>query len=342
MRIVLEGLEALEKGRGLLGFSGGGDSVALFHLLLERGLNFDLAIFDHGLREQAHAEIAHAKTLGKLYQKRVHVGGAKLSGANLEAKCRKARYEFFENVMDTFNYTHLILAHHLNDKLEWLLMQLGKGASLQTLLGFSASEKRKNYHLIRPLIYTPKSALLNYLHRHKLRYFEDSTNSDLRFKRNLIRHTLATPFLNLSGVASGLVRSFKALEQEKHALYPALNFLELEGGFVFKAGGQNLYYIDRLLKKLGYLLSHKQRLELEKRGFNGVFVSKNSRYIVGLGGGLVYVVKTFLGTMPILPKVYKEACRLLKVPPLVRPALFGPEWTSTLKTLKDFQRAQSN
>ncbi|BCZ19731.1 hypothetical protein NHP190012_13730 [Helicobacter sp. NHP19-012] len=266
--MVLEGLEGLE-GLGLLGFSGGGDSVALFYLLLERGLPFDLAILNHGLRAQASLEVAYAKELGARHGKKVHVKKVHLQGGNLEAKGRQARYLFFEGLIKEFGYTHLILAHHLNDKLEWFLMQLAKGASLQTLLGFSALEPRTNYTLVRPLIYTPKAALLDYLHAHKHRYFEDSTNNDLRFKRNLIRHSLATPFLDLMG-ARGVVRSFQALELEKQSLYPPLNYLELKGVFVFKAGGQNLYYIDSLLKKLGYVLSAKQRLELAQNNFNGV------------------------------------------------------------------------
>ncbi|WP_238374877.1 tRNA lysidine(34) synthetase TilS [Helicobacter heilmannii] len=270
--MVLEGLEGLEQ--GLLGFSGGGDSVALFYLLLERGVPFDLAIVDHGLRAQASLEVAYAKELGARHGKKVHIKRVRLQGGNLEAKGRQARYLFFEGLIQEFGYTHLILAHHLNDKLEWFLMQLAKGASLQTLLGFSALEPRANYTLVRPLIYTPKATLLEYLHAHKHRYFEDSTNNDLRFKRNLIRHHLATPFLDLMG-ARGVVRSFQALELEKHSLYPSLNYLKLKGVFVFKTGGQNLYYIGGLLKKLGYVLSRKQRLELMQQGLNG-----------GLGGGL--------------------------------------------------------
>ncbi|BEG57883.1 hypothetical protein NHP21005_15710 [Helicobacter sp. NHP21005] len=248
--------------------------MALFFLLLERGCNFDLAILDHGLRAQAQDEIAYAKELGARHQKQVHTKKVSLKGGNLEAQGRKARYAFFEGLIREFGYTHLILAHHFNDKLEWFFMQLAKGASLQTLLGFHALELRQHYTLVRPLIYTPKSALLDYLHAHNHRYFEDDTNQDTRFKRNLIRHSLATPFLDLMGV-SGLVRSFKALELEKHALYPPLNYLKLNGVYVFQTGGQNLYYIDSLLKKLGYVLSGKQRLELEQQGFNGV-----------VGGGL--------------------------------------------------------
>ncbi|BCZ18028.1 hypothetical protein NHP190003_13100 [Helicobacter sp. NHP19-003] len=291
--VALEGLEGLRRGRGLLGFSAGGDSVALFFLLLERGLPFDLAILDHGLRAQAQDEVAYARELGEKYQKRVHAKQVTLKGGNLEAQGRRERYKFFEDLIREFGYTHLILAHHFNDRLEWFLMQLAKGASLQTLLGFHALEPRQNYTLVRPLIYTLKSALLDYLHANNHRYFEDSTNQDTRFKRNLIRHSLATPFLNLGG-ASGLVRSFKALELEKHALYPPLDCLKLCGVFVFKVGGQPLYYVDSLLKRLGYVLSAKQRLELEQQGFNGVV----GGYVVGCGG-LVYVGKSVIFKPPI-------------------------------------------
>ncbi|WP_281757151.1 tRNA lysidine(34) synthetase TilS [Helicobacter suis] len=346
MQIVLEYLEILLKGRGLLGFSGGGDSVALFFLLKKEGVNFDIAILDHGLRAQSQEEIAYAKHLAEKYSKRVHIGQVHLSGSNLEARYRKERYSFFERIIQEFNYTHLILAHHLNDKLEWFFMQLAKGSSLQTLLGFSALEKRVGYDLIRPLIYTQKRTLREYLHTNKYRYFEDETNFSPRFKRNIFRQCVSNPFLEgvFPGfnVARGLVRSFKALEKEKQELYPAINPVKVCGVWVFATHLQNLYYITSLLKNLGYVLSAKQRLELEKNRFNGVFVTAKQTYFVGLGGGLVYVGMAIKNDSRVLPKPYKQACRLLKIPPHLRPLFLNPHWEQNFKILKTLVCAQSN
>ncbi|CCB80830.1 tRNA(Ile)-lysidine synthetase [Helicobacter bizzozeronii CIII-1] len=332
--IVLEGLESWQNKRCLLGFSGGGDSVALFYLLLEQGVRFDLAIVHYALRDQAHLEVQYALKLGRQHAKSVHVCYAPLRGGNLEARARTRRYAFFARLSLLFGYECVILAHHLNDKLEWFLMQLAQGASLQTLLGFEALENRDRYTLARPLLYTPKSTLKDYLHAHNYRYFEDHSNANLRFKRNVFRHALSDVFLNLKGTPQGLKRSFEALHAEKTQLYPPIKMICIAGVWVFKENNQNVYYIDRLLKRLGYVLSHSQRLELERQHFNTIFSTQTKIYCVGNLGGVVFVGAR-AHTKPIaLPKIYKDQCRTLKIPKTLRHALFSPQWQEHLEAIK--------
>ncbi|TSA80618.1 tRNA lysidine(34) synthetase TilS [Helicobacter mehlei] len=332
--ITLEGLESWQNKRCLLGFSGGGDSVALFYLLLEQGVHFDLAIVHYALRDQADQEVRYALKLGRQHTKSVHVCYAPLRGGNLEARARTRRYAFFARLSLLFGYECVILAHHLNDKLEWFLMQLAKGASLQTLLGFEALESREHYTLARPLLYTPKNTLKDYLHAHNYRYFEDYSNANQRFKRNVFRHALSDVFLNLKGTSQGLKRSFQALALEKTRLYPPIKMVCIARVWVFKENSQNVYYIDRLLKRLGYVLSQPQRLELERQHFNTIFSTQTKVYCVGALGGFVFV-GTRSHTKPIaLPKIYKDRCRTLKIPFNLRQILYSSKWQEHLEAIK--------
>ncbi|WP_120951839.1 tRNA lysidine(34) synthetase TilS [Helicobacter sp. L8] len=331
--IALEGLEYLLKNRCLLGFSGGGDSVALFYLLLEQGVRFDMAIVHYALRDQAHLEVQYALELGRKHAKSVHVLYAPLREGNIEARARARRHAFFDRLSAQFGYTCVILAHHLNDKLEWFLMQLAKGASLQTLLGFEALENRGHYSLARPLIYTPKSALTKYLHAKHYRYFEDCSNADPRFRRNVFRQALSDVFLGMQGAHKGLKRSFQALGVEKHQLYPPIKMVCVARVWVFKENRQKLYYIDILLKRLGYVLSQPQRLELERQGFNTLFSTRARVYCVGVLGGFVFVGAR-KHAIKAMPKAYKIQCQLLQIPPTLRPALFSPKWQEHLEAIK--------
>ncbi|WP_121022415.1 tRNA lysidine(34) synthetase TilS [Helicobacter vulpis] len=331
--IALERVAYLQKSRCLLGFSGGGDSVALFHLLLEQGVRFDLAIVHYGLRAQAHLEVQYALALGRKHAKDVHVLYAPLRGGNLEARARASRHAFFKRLSLQFGYECVILAHHLNDKLEWFFMQLAKGASLQTLLGFEALENRGHYTLARPLIYTPKSALRDYLHTRHHRYFEDRSNENPRFRRNVFRHTLSDPFLNIKGVDKGLKRSFQALDLERCQLYPPIKMFCVAGVWVFRQNDQNLYYIDGLLKRLGYVLGYKQRLELERQRLNTLFSTQMKIYCVGALEGFIFVGSRARATPTALPKIYKEQCRSLKIPKTLRHALYNSQWQDNLKAI---------
>ncbi|MCH3852693.1 tRNA lysidine(34) synthetase TilS, partial [Campylobacter jejuni] len=76
------------------------------------------------------------------------------------------------------NYSNLILAHHLNDQLEWFLMQLSRGAGLAEILGMQECEKRSNYTLLRPLLFMSKDEILSYLKENDIFYFQDESNEN--------------------------------------------------------------------------------------------------------------------------------------------------------------------
>ncbi|MBF7043653.1 tRNA lysidine(34) synthetase TilS, partial [Campylobacter volucris] len=106
---------------------------------------------------------------------------------NFEANARVVRYEFFDEICLKYGYKNLILAHNLNDKFEWFLMQFSKGAGLFELLGFKDIEKRKNFTIVRPLIETSKKEILKFLDDKKIKYFHDESNDNEKYFRNHIR-----------------------------------------------------------------------------------------------------------------------------------------------------------
>ncbi len=185
--------------RLILGISGGPDSVALLHLLLEAGFRPILAHVNYHLRgRSSDLDQKLVEKLANQHGLELHVLPAhpkKLSG-NLEANCRQLRYEFFETVRTAAQADAILTAHTLDDRVETFLLNLSRGASLRGFTSIQAWDDKRR--LLRPLLEFPKSTLLNYLKTHHYTYRLDKSNADTKFSRNFIRHKIIPLFQKLN------------------------------------------------------------------------------------------------------------------------------------------------
>jgi tRNA(Ile)-lysidine synthase len=306
----------LENRKNLLAFSSGVDSSALFFLLIEHNIKFDIAIVNYGLREQSLKELEHAQKLAKDHKLFCHHIHAPKFESHFEQKAREFRYEFFESLIQIEGYDNLLTAHQLNDQLEWLLMRLSKGAGLTELLGLTPIAHRKNYTLIRPLLQYTKQELLDYLNAHQYPYFIDSSNGDPKYERNRFRKSFSDDLIEV--YSEGIKRSFIYLQKDKETLESTFETRYKEKELVII----QLYDMrskakaaDLTLKQLGYLLSSAQRKEIEKESS----VVIGGEWAVELQGELLYIAPYCTET---LTKEFKEKCRRLKIPAKIRPYLF--------------------
>ena len=171
-----------------LALSGGPDSMALYHLLLEAKDHFDFSLsllhVDHGWREESEKE---AEELAKLpfpfYQTRLE-----MSGGNLEEKAREARYAFFEKMQEDIGFDALLLAHQRDDLAETALKRVCEGAALENQACMRPVSCLGGLALWRPLLSCAKSELISYLaHRE---YFTDPTNASEKFLRGRMREKI--------------------------------------------------------------------------------------------------------------------------------------------------------
>ena len=87
----------IKNNKNLLAFSGGVDSSALFFLLLNHKIDFDIAIVNYNTREQSKDEIEYASFLAKKYDKKIFIKDIKLeTSSNFEKNARDTRYIFIE------------------------------------------------------------------------------------------------------------------------------------------------------------------------------------------------------------------------------------------------------
>lgn len=176
----------------LLAFSGGLDSTALLHRLASdpsfRGNNLRAVHVHHGLHAQADAWATHCQrfcdTLGvTLLVVRVDV--ARDSGEGLEAAARQARYAAIRDMLAPGEV--LVTAHHRDDQAETFLLRALRASGPDGLAAMRDWRAFAHGWHWRPLLRTPRSALLAYAERHGLDWIEDPSNADADFDRNFLR-----------------------------------------------------------------------------------------------------------------------------------------------------------
>jgi len=309
-------ITGLLKTKNLLAFSAGIDSSALFFLLLENNIPFDIALVNYGTRENSDKEEAHAKDLAERYNLICYTVKAPSFTSHFEKNAREFRYDFLETLIKKHDYDTLLTAHQLNDQLEWLLMRLTKGAGTCELIGLEPESRRNGYTLMRPLLDYSKEELLDYLQSNHYPYFVDESNSDEKYERNKFRKRFSDPLM--AEYKEGIKRSFKYLRKDKAGLEKEFEVIcsqkELR---VVKLHNPSVKAkaADLALKELGYLLSASQRQETQKEKSLVI----GGKWAIELQEDLLYVAPY---TTTNMPKKFKEACRVLKIPTKIRAYCF--------------------
>ena len=321
-------LRKLKSGRNLLAFSHGVDSTALFYLLDEAGVKFDLAIVDYNVRAQSKDEVASARDLAAKFNKQIYVKSVQLGESNFEHEARAARYDFFAEICRERGYENLILAHQFDDKFEWFLMQLGRGAGLSELLGMQELEARDDYVISRPLLSVRKCELERFLRERNLKYFTDETNLTEQFKRGFIRAKFSEPFLD--EYFSGVKKSFEFLAADALNLAPEISN-PAPKIYLVKRSKNEIRGVDQACKRLGLVLSAAQRNECARCLENSADCVLGGKVAVGAGKNFILVTPHIKAAMD---KKFKEVCRQLAIPPISRGFLFAE--AADLSKFKEF------
>lgn len=178
----------------MLGYSGGPDSEALFHLCQTVIEHYPLHLvhIDHGWRSESKAEALVLQEKAKGFKIPFHMTELNPSEAtgNLENWSRIQRYRFFEEVGEKIGACWLLLGHHKDDSLEVVLRRLMEGSHLIHASGIAACSMNKSLHVFRPLLHVGKEELLAYLQAKGVDWIVDYTNEDVRFQRAAMRRVI--------------------------------------------------------------------------------------------------------------------------------------------------------
>ncbi len=182
----------------LVAVSGGADSIALLHCLHRMAPRLEIRIsaahLNHCLRgaesdadEDFVREVCAGLGCGLTSEDAPIREDAASRRANLEETAREARYKFLGRIAARVGASRIAVGHTRNDQAETILFRFLRGSGAE---GLAAIHPVKDGVVIRPLINTLRATVLDYLESLGVPHREDSSNRDLHYSRNRLRHEL--------------------------------------------------------------------------------------------------------------------------------------------------------
>ncbi len=183
--------------RWLVTSSGGVDSTALCHLLAATEIPFSVAHCNFQLRGEASdgdelfvkilAEQLGVPFFSKRFDTKKFASEQRLG---IQEAARKLRYDWFHEILQVADCQRIATAHHLDDSIETVLFNFGRGCGIRGLHGILP----KTGQLVRPLLFATKNDIREWAEQRQIEFREDASNDSDKYARNLIRHHAVPAF----------------------------------------------------------------------------------------------------------------------------------------------------
>lgn len=242
--------------RILLGISGGIDSVCMFHLFRQLEYPIGIAHCNFLLRgEESDQDELFVKNLAEKFDipffstqfntKEI----SESEGISIQMAARDLRYEWFEEIRSKYSYDYIAIAHNRDDVIETFLINLTRGSGIKGFTGI----KSKTGNIIRPLLFAARKEILEYLHSSNYNFREDSSNSSVKYCRNLIRHEIIPLFEQINPrFRETMIENILRL-QDTETIY--LDYIEHNRTSVFKEEEHRIFINLKKLNELTPLSS---------------------------------------------------------------------------------------
>ncbi len=175
------------------------DSMFLLYEILKTPYRKNLVVcyFNHKTRPETDIEEKFLEDLAKKENFKIEVASANFEklkklykSKSFEELAREKRYQFFDAILNIYKSDKIILAHHLDDKIETFFFNLVRGTKLTGLINMTEFSS----WILRPLLNIEKKEILEYLNKNNLKYFIDKTNFSNDYTRNFLRNEIIPKF----------------------------------------------------------------------------------------------------------------------------------------------------
>jgi tRNA(Ile)-lysidine synthase len=209
-----------KKDKLLLAISGGADSVALAYLLKNSGYTFGMAHCNFKLRnKESDADEAFCKALADklgvvFYSTQFDTNRyCKDKKISVQMGARELRYNWFNDLLKINKIKYLLTAHHANDNIETLFINLLRGTGINGLKGIA--EKKDS--VVRPLLIFSKNDLLAYLKKENITFRSDKSNLETKYERNFLRLKIIPELKKLHPhFETTLINNISNFKEESH------------------------------------------------------------------------------------------------------------------------------
>lgn len=274
----------------LLAVSGGLDSMVLLNLCHRAGFNISVAHCNFNLRgEESDTDAKFVKDICfslkvPYFEKHFDTKGyAMENGISTQMAARDLRYAWFDELLTEYDLSQLAVAHHAQDNLETILLNLARGTSISGLRGMLP----KSENIVRPLLSFERGEIEDFAIQEGIEWREDSSNASDDYKRNYLRHKVIPLFTQLNESFYTTFESTLEKNQEVErvfqekitALKPCIE--ELSDGYRFSKneiiqGGIGAFQLSELLKPFGLNYWQSKELLIALKGISGKIFNTNS------------------------------------------------------------------
>ena len=284
-----------QQGRIIVGVSGGTDSVVLLHVLMSLGYTCLIAHCNFHLRmDESDRDELFVRNLAKDlkvpyysvdFETTKYASEHKIS---IEMAARDLRYAWFYELLFHHDAQAIAVAHHADDSIETMLMNLVRGTGLKGLTGIQP----RNHKVVRPLLCCNRLELETYLVRFDLDHIEDSTNASMDYQRNKfrnevfpllseinpsVRQTLYDSLVRFEGTWNIYQQAIDTMKQHIIRNEPGLVKMDIEG---IKQQGHTPTLMYELLHPYGFGSAVIEQVIEQLDGESGkVFFSETYRLI---------------------------------------------------------------
>lgn len=174
----------------IVGVSGGCDSMALLDVMYKRGVKIVVCHVNYHLREDSDLDQETVFKYCSKYQIPFYVreiNKEEYGKDNFQSQARKLRYEFYYQIACQYRVKKVVLAHHLDDVIENIIMQIQRH-NTKGYLGIKNVSEVWGLTILRPFLNIKKQVLRDYCHDNNVRYRDDYTNFETEFTRDYVRN----------------------------------------------------------------------------------------------------------------------------------------------------------
>jgi tRNA(Ile)-lysidine synthase len=313
----------------LLGVSGGIDSICMFHLFQQLEFQISIAHCNFQLRgEESNKDEIFVKQLANNYNIPFHSTKfdttriAQENGISIQMAARDLRYEWFSELLDTYEYDYIAIAHNKDDVIETFLINLSRGSGIKGLSGI----KSKYGNVIRPLLFASRKNIEQYIVENNYDYREDSSNNSTKYSRNLIRHEIIPAFEKINpSFRETMIQNIERLNQtEKIYNYSISNNLKdvtelTNNGLIINIGKlkqlqSTTSYLHELLYQFGFTKSQTQDIANSLDGISGKkFLTETHRLIKDRNELIIEEIKANLSTKYYINSINDELNYPIKI-----------------------------
>ncbi|WP_196890753.1 tRNA lysidine(34) synthetase TilS [Aureivirga marina] len=259
---ILKDLPFLLNKKLLLAISGGVDSIVMLYLLHNLKLDISIAHCNFQLRgKESDEDENFIKNVASELQIPIYIQSfetekyAKEKQLSIQMAARELRYNWFQEIAESEEFSYILTAHHLDDVLETFLINFTRGTGLEGLTGIPEI----NENIVRPLLPFSREEILKYAKENKIEWREDKSNASTKYFRNKIRHQIVPILKELNpNLLDSFQNTIDHLNNSEHIILNEIENLkketfEYEDDYI-KIEIQKLLSISNVKSYLYYLL----------------------------------------------------------------------------------------